>query len=56
MMSIIFGTLIAPAVAARDPHPRRGLWRMLLFLLAFNALYAVYVSWIHTALFIPTRW
>lgn len=47
MVSIIVATVALPAVAARDPSPRRGMRRTLLSMLAFVALYVAYVTIVH---------
>lgn len=56
VMSILIATLVAPALAARDPRPRRGFGRMLLFLAGFTLIYVIYLSQIHARLFVPERW
>jgi hypothetical protein len=56
MMSIIFATVAAPLIAARDPDPARGIRRMAAFLLCFNALYVAYLTLVHAAMYMPTRW
>jgi hypothetical protein len=56
MMSILLFTVAVPVVAARDGNGRRGARRMLLGLLAVNALYLAYVSVIHVAVTVPQRW
>lgn len=55
LLSVVFAALFVPVLAARHPNPRRGVWRMLLALLLFNALYLAYVSLIHPVLF-PPEW
>jgi len=54
MISIIIASVAGPAVFARDPDPRRGVRRMLLFLAAFVALYVAYVTLVHTS-YVPRR-
>jgi hypothetical protein len=56
MMSILIATVAVPAVFARDPSAFRGLKRMLLSLLVFNALYIAYVTLIHVTYFVPQPW
>ena len=56
MMSILVATLVVPALLARDRHARRGLTRMVLFFLAFDAAYVAYVTLVHTALHVPQPW
>lgn len=56
LMSIIFATILAPALAAFDPNARRGIRRLVLFMLGFNALYVAYLTLIHVTFFEPSRW
>jgi hypothetical protein len=56
LLSIIVATVAAPAIAARDPSARRGLKRMLIGLLVFNALYVCYLTLVHATFFAPQRW
>jgi len=44
LLAIIVATVVVPALAARDPSPRRGLVRMVLLLLLCTALYAAFVT------------
>ena len=53
LISILVSAIAIPAIAARDPRPRRGILWMVLALLAFNAAYAAYVMLIHVRLFVP---
>ncbi len=53
LLSILVVTVAVPALAARDANRRRGLWRMLLFLLLFDAAYLAYVTLGHASLFVP---
>ena len=53
LLSIVIAALVIPMRAARDPNPRRGVKRMLLWLFLFNALYLVYMTLIHTVVFVP---
>ena len=53
LMTVLIAGLLVPAMASRDPSPRRGLKRMLLALLAFNLLYVGYFSYLHPVLFLP---
>jgi hypothetical protein len=53
--SILFVTLIVPMVAARSQDPVRSIKRMLAFIVVFAAVYSLYVAFIHTAVFIPSR-
>lgn len=56
MLSIILVTVAVPLIAARDPHVGRGIRRMIVLLLAFNALYLGYLTLVHAAVFVPARW
>lgn len=53
LMSVLFAGLAVPMLAARDPNPRRGVKRMVLFLLLFNAAYLAYVTLVHPEVFVP---
>lgn len=55
MMSIIVATIVAPAIAARAQDPGRGVRRMLLFLLIFNALYLAYLTLVHASVYEPVQ-
>ena len=55
LLSIVIAALVIPMRAARDPNPRRGVKRMLLWLFLFNALYLAYMTQIHTVVFVP-KW
>lgn len=39
LMSILIATVAIPLWAARDPDARRGLWRTVVYMIVFNALY-----------------
>jgi hypothetical protein len=41
LLSVLVAFVALPSLAARDPHPRRGLKRTLLWMVAFNLAYAV---------------
>jgi hypothetical protein len=56
LLSIIFVTVAAPLVASRDPSAGRGIRRMVVFLLGFNAFYIAYLTLVHVALYEPSRW
>jgi hypothetical protein len=43
LMSVVLATAIIPAIAAREPKPRRALRRTVLTMVVFNAMYAVLV-------------
>jgi hypothetical protein len=55
LLSIVFAALAIPALTARDRDPRRGVRRMVLLVLAFNALYVAYVTLVHPYAFVP-KW
>jgi hypothetical protein len=56
LISIIIASIAIPAYAARDTNPRRGLRRMLVLVLAFNALYVAYLTLVHLEVYVPHRW
>lgn len=39
LMSVLFATIGIPAIAAKDPSPRRGLRKAVLYTIAFNVFY-----------------
>jgi hypothetical protein len=47
LVSIIFATVAIPVVAARDPHPVRGLKKALLYAFLFNVAYLLGVLLIY---------
>jgi hypothetical protein len=47
LVSIIFATVAIPIVAARDPHPVRGLKKALFYAFLFNVAYLVGVLLIY---------
>jgi len=55
LISLLIAALAIPAITARDPNPRRGLKRMVMLLLAFNALYLAYITLIHPLIFVPQQ-
>jgi hypothetical protein len=52
-MSVLFASIAIPAVLARDRDPRRAVKRMLVLLLAFNALYLAYLTLVHPFVYVP---
>jgi len=54
LMSVLFASIAIPAVLARDRDPRRAVKRMLVLLLAFNALYLAYLTLVHPFVYVPT--
>lgn len=54
LISVLIASVAIPALTARDRNPRRGFKRMLLLLLAFNALYVAYLTMVHPLVFLPT--
>lgn len=55
LLSIVLAALAIPAVTARHPNPRRGVWRMLLLVLLFDAAYLAYITLVHPVVF-PPQW
>jgi hypothetical protein len=55
LLSIVLASLVVPTLAASAPEPRRAVRRMVLVLLAFNAVYLAYVTLLHPYLFVP-KW
>lgn len=53
LLSIIVATVVLPAIAARDPNPRRGTTRLVLYFLLFNLLYMAYVTLVHATYVLP---
>jgi lipopolysaccharide export LptBFGC system permease protein LptF len=53
LLSMLVVTFAFPALAARDPRPRRGLARLLLALLVFSALYVLLVTHVYARLYVP---
>jgi hypothetical protein len=53
--SILILSIVAPLVAARDPHPVRGARRLALFLVLFTAAYMAWAAFGHTRFFVPQR-
>ena len=54
--SILFATFAIPARASLDPHPRRGMRRMLLGLVVFDVLYFAALVLVYAPFFAPERW
>jgi hypothetical protein len=54
LFSIVIASIAVPALAARDPSPRRGLRRSLLTLFLVSALYLAYLTRWHPVLFVPS--
>ena len=53
LLSIVFGAILFPVIAAKDPDPRRGMRRLAVLILLFNALYLFYVTQLHPVWFVP---
>jgi hypothetical protein len=53
LVSIIVAIVAAPALAARDPDPRRGVRRAVYSLLAFTLAYVAYVTLVHATWVLP---
>ncbi|HTA91624.1 MAG TPA: hypothetical protein VK745_18705 [Polyangiaceae bacterium] len=39
LLSIVIATIVVPASAAREPSPRKGLRRVIIWMLLFEAFY-----------------
>lgn len=46
LLSIVFSPLVLPLRAALDPSPRRGLGRLLMWLIGFNVCYVVAILYV----------
>lgn len=55
LIPIIVALVAVPAIAARDPDPRRGVRRTVLFLLAFTLVYVGYVTLVHATWAVPAE-
>jgi hypothetical protein len=53
LLSMLAVTFAFPAVAARDPSARRGLFRLLVALLAFSTLYVLVVTHVYARFYVP---
>ncbi len=53
LISIIVATVALPAVAAQYASPRRGVLRMVFFLLAFVLVYVAYATLVHATYVLP---
>lgn len=53
LFSIVIAAVALPALAARDPQPRRGFRRLMVALLVVNAAYLAYLTLLHPALYVP---
>jgi hypothetical protein len=40
LLSIIFATIIIPGICAREKNPKKGMRKLVIYMLAFNAFYA----------------
>lgn len=47
LMSVIYATAILPLIAARNPSPRRGLRKAVVWMLAFNLIYVLAVMFVY---------
>ena len=47
LLSILFALMAIPALAARDPNPRRGFKRAMFFFLAFCIAYAMALKYVY---------
>jgi len=50
LLSVLIATIAIPALAARDPNPRRGVKRAVFFYLAFNLCYLFGLLYIYPRL------
>ncbi len=50
ILSVLVALVALPVLAARDPRPVRGVRRAVLFVLAFNAAYALALAFIYPRL------
>jgi len=50
LLSVLMATIAIPALAARDPIPRRGVKRAVLFFLVFNLCYLFGLLYIYPKL------
>ena len=53
LISIIAAIVVLPVIAARDPNPRRGATRMVLYLLAFHLFYVAWLTLVHASYVLP---
>ena len=53
LISVIVAVIVLPVIAARDPNPRRGATRMVLYLLAFHLLYVGWLTLVHANYVLP---
>lgn len=53
LLSVVVAAIALPALAARDPRPRRGFRRLMVALLLANAAYLAYLTLLHPVLFVP---
>ncbi len=56
LISIVAVTIVLPLACARDRSRRRGLKRVVAFLLAFGLLYVVLVTRVFARLYVPEVW
>lgn len=54
--SILVVTFALPARAARDVHPRRGMRRVAMALVAFTILYYAALVLVYAPFYAPERW
>jgi len=53
LLSLVIASIAIPAIAARDPDPRRGLKRAFLSMAVFIAAYIAYLTLVHVRVFVP---
>lgn len=50
LRSVLVAMVLIPILAARDPHPVRGLKKALVWFVAFNLVYAIAVRFLYSRL------
>lgn len=53
LISIILAWIAIPARAARHPNARKGLARMVIWLLVATAAYVAYMTQVHPFVYVP---
>jgi hypothetical protein len=54
LLSVLLAAIVIPGLGARAASPRRGLRRVLVALLVVNGLYVLYLTRLHTVLYVPS--
>ena len=55
LLTIVLAAIAFPMIAARASDPRRGMRRLMVMILVFNAFYLFYVTRLHPYWFVPQR-